>query len=306
MALSGSPGEQDQPTLSGLEKRAKAILKVRSGYKEMVDFYLPVFRRQIEWRDRLAVKPDAVTDEQVRECLRSGAPLIDRFDPGMDSESLASLFAEMKSVFREGNEVLRQAMELLDKAEESGEFNPATWLAEFRPDRSDLSTDIAGRVGIEEAVLTNLASAVTFPHWRKVAGAWLPDGLLEEWRRFRCPTCGGGPALAETRTSGVGGENISPPTRRFMHCGFCGSCWAVPSLKCPSCESMKSGDAKYLFTPDEPEWRIDFCDGCHHYMKVINGDKVSGPVHVGLELLTAAHLDVLAQEKDLAPLELCA
>jgi formate dehydrogenase maturation protein FdhE len=91
--------------------------------------------------------------------------------------------------------------------------------------------------------------------------------------------------------------------RRFMHCPVCGSRWAVPSLACPACGSTKSGDAKYYFTSDEPELRIDFCRSCQHYVKAIDGDKISGRVHVGLELLTATHLDMIAQEKKLSPLE---
>ena len=77
-------------------------------------------------------------------------------------------------------------------------------------------------------------------------------------------------------------------------------------MECPACGSTKSGDAKYLFTADEPELRIDFCESCHHYVKVIDRDKVSGPIHVGLELLAATHLDMMAKEKNLSPLEVCA
>ena len=80
---------------------------------------------------------------------------------------------------------------------------------------------------------------------------------------------------------------------------------ARPRKSCPSCGSTKSGDAKYLFTAEEPDLRIDFCKSCHHYVKVVNGDKVSGPIHIGLELLAATHLDVIAQDKDLSPLEVC-
>jgi formate dehydrogenase maturation protein FdhE len=74
-------------------------------------------------------------------------------------------------------------------------------------------------------------------------------------------------------------------------------------LKCPACDSERSGDAKYYYTPDEPELRIDFCKKCHHYVKAVDGDKIAGPLHVGLELLTTVHLDDIAQEKDLKPLE---
>ena len=306
MPKAASSGKQNQSALQALNRRAEAILKARPAYREMVDFYLTVFRRQIEWRDRLVVHPQTVDDRARRQCFQRGDPLIAGHDPGMDAESLLSLWMEMKAVFRRGNDVLRRALERIDAAEQAGDFAPAAWLAEQRPDRSELLTDGAERIGVEEPVLASLARAVTFPHWEMVTRAWLPDDRLEDWKRFPCPTCGGLPGLAETRSEAGAGDCVASAARRLMHCPFCGAQWTVPAMECPACGSTKSGDAKYLFTADEPELRIDFCRSCHHYVKVIDRDKISGPIHVGLELLAATHLDMMAKEKNLSPLEVSA
>jgi FdhE protein len=167
--------------------------------------------------------------------------------------------------------------------------------------------EAAGQIQIDGHVLATLARAVTFPHWEYVSRAWLPeDDGLDEWRRFLCPTCGGTPGLAESRTEAGASDLLKGAARRFMHCAFCGCRWPVPGLTCPACSSTKAGSAKYLFTDDEPELRVDFCESCRNYIKVIDGDKVSGPIHVGLELLTTTHLDMLARDKNLSPLEVCA
>ena len=305
MPESASSGNNSRPSVKALERRAKVILKARPAYQEMVDFYLPVFRRQIEWRDRLVVHPEEVTAEQARECLRKGMSLVEGHDPGLEADSLGSLWAEMKAVFRQGNDVLREAVGQIDHAEQEDGFTPSTWLSEQRPDRSELLTDASRQIGIDESILTTLARAVTFPHWEAVARSWLPAGRLDEWKRFRCPTCGGMPGLVENRKERSSQEGISAASRRVMHCLFCGSCWDVPALTCPACGSTKDGDAKYLFTAEEPELRIEFCKSCHHYIKVVDGDRISGPIHVGLELLAAAHLDMLARDKSLSPLEVC-
>ncbi len=303
MSESASSDRQVKQALQTLERRAAEILKARCAYREMVDFYLTVFRRQIEWRERLTVHPEPLDDEQRRECLSQGSPLIERYDPGLESDSLLALWTEMKAVFRRGNDFLLQAMDKLDEAEKTGGFVPATWLPEQRPERPELVADAGRQVGIEESVLATLARAVTFPHWELVARAWLPRDRLDEWRRFRCPTCGGLPGLAEVGTEGGGGEDIVAASRRALHCPFCGSRWAVPALECPVCHSTKPGDAKYYYTPEEPELRIDFCQSCKHYIKVVDTDKTAGRLHIGLELLTSAHLDVLAQDKSLKAVE---
>ena len=303
MSGSASSDGQVKKALQTLERRAGEILKARSAYREMVDFYLTVFRRQIEWRNKLVVHPETVDDEQRRDCLSQGSPLIDRYDPGLDSESLLAWWTEMKTVFRRGNDHLRQAVDKIDDAEKAGSFVPATWLLEQRPDRLELVTDASRQVGIDESVMGTLARAVTFPHWELVAEAWLPQGRLDEWKRFRCPTCGGPPGLAEVGMEGGGDEGVTAASRRLMHCPFCGSRWVVPTLECPACHSTKPGDAKCLFTAEEPELRIDFCKSCDHYIKVVDTDKTGGRLHIGLELLTSAHLDTIAQDKSLRPLE---
>ncbi len=180
------------------------------------------------------------------------------------------------------------------------------WLLEQRADRYDALADTARKIGVEETLLATLTRATTFPHWEQVARAWLVPDLVEKWKRFRCPTCGGAPGLAESRKQSCSQEGLTAATRRFMHCPFCASDWAVPGLDCPSCGSTKSGDAKYYFATEEPDIRIDFCKSCKQYVIVVDGEKVPVPIHVGLELLTAAHLDTIAREKDLSPLELCA
>jgi formate dehydrogenase maturation protein FdhE len=295
-----------QKAVQTLERRATEILKARPAYQEIVDFYLTVFRRQIEWRDRLVVHPEAVGDEQRRQCLGRGDPLIDSFDPGLDAGSLLELWIEMKAVFQRGNAVLRHAVDQIDQAERVDRFVAATWLAEQRPDRGELVTEAARQIGVDEPVLATLARAVTFPHWQLVAQHWLPDEAPDQWLRPRCPTCGGVPGLIEIRAERSGIEGISGAPRRYLLCPFCGSRWVAPVLRCPACESTRPGDAKYYFTSDEPELRIDFCKACNHYVKVVDADKITGPVHVGLELLTTAHLDAIAQDKNLTPLEVCA
>jgi len=306
MSGAASSNTQVDKALKALDLRARQILKARSAYREIVTFYLTVFRRQIEWRNRLVVRPQALEDDQRRQCLSEGRPLIECYDPGLEAESLLGLWTEMKAVFCRGNAVIRQAVDKIHAAEQAGEFTPAAWLAEQRPDRYDSVTEASRRIGIEESVLATLTRAVTFPHWQVVAQSWLPQEGPAEWKRSCCPTCGGAPGLVEIRKQRSGVENLTASARRFMHCPFCGSRWAGPGLKCPACDSTRQGDAKYYYTPDEPELRIDFCKSCNHYVKVVDADQIAGRLHIGLELLTTAHLDAIAQEKNLTPLEICA
>ena len=277
---------------------------MRPAYKELVDFYLKVFTCQVEAWPALRVNPQPVEPDEARRCLTEGVTLLSRYDPGIELESLLSLWTKMKAVFARGNDALRQAVEKIEAAEESGTFKAGAFLREQRPAHAELVVETAGELEVEKQVLATLTRAVTYPHWQFVAQTWLPPDRLDEWRRVPCPTCGGPPALGELHRDPGEDTGVKDGARLYLHCLFCGSRWTVPPMKCLACGSTKSGDAKYFFTSDEPELRIDFCGSCHHYLKVVDADQIEGPVHVALEVLAASHLDTLAQEKELTPLEL--
>ncbi|MGD2108473.1 MAG: formate dehydrogenase accessory protein FdhE [Phycisphaerae bacterium] len=306
MGGKATSSEDERTGVKALERRARAILKARPAYAEMVEFYLTVFRRQLEWRDRLMVHPEEVSSDQVQGLLREGKVLKEQYDPGLDSDSLMRLWSQMKADFAEGNEVLCEAVGKIEAAEARGDLVAATWLMEQRPERGDLITDASERIGVDASVLATLARSVTFPHWAFVSEAWVAESPHEVWKRPHCPVCGCIAGLVELRKEASGLENTTSVSRRYGHCPFCGTRWVLPSVSCLSCGSTKAGDAKYFFASEEPDLRIDFCNRCHHYVKVVDGGKMSGRIHVGLELLTASHLDVIARDKHLSPLEVSA
>jgi len=289
--------------LQSLERRAGAILRARPAYKEPVEFYLTVFRRQIERAAEVCVRPEPVEPEQARQSLREGVPLIERYDPGLDVESLRSLWTEMKGLFRRGNDVLRSVVQRLDEAEHGGRFDAGLWLLEQRPWRPESVAQVAAGLGIGHEALAALAWATTYPHWQRIARSWLPGDRLGEWQRGRCPACAGPVKLAELHGDPPGEGGVTGGARMYLHCAFCGARWTVPPMQCPHCSSRRAGDAKYYFTTAEPELRIDFCGSCRRYLKTVDGDRIEGPVHAYLEWLASAHLDTLAEEKDLVPLE---
>ena len=296
--------ESTQKAIRALERRAETIRRARPAYAEFLDFYVEVFRTQLAVRARLTINLAQLDRAVVTECLRAGHPLVERHDPGLDAGSFGQLWQEMKSIFRRSNAVLESLICAVLEAELSGALDAADLLLRLRPQDVSLLDETAARVGVDPEALTALVRAVTFPHWQLVAQSWLPTPISNaEWSHAYCPVCGGPPAMAETRGEASSTKGLSAARRRFLHCGFCGMHWPFADMQCPACGSCEPGDAKYLFTDDEPELRIDFCRNCHHYLKVVDGDRIGGRLHVGLESLTTIHLDAIAQERNLSPLD---
>jgi FdhE protein len=144
------------------------------------------------------------------------------------------------------------------------------------------------RVGQTPAAAATLGQIALSATLRHLASA-LPPEATAHWQDGHCPFCGAWPALAELH----GTEQ-----RRRLRCGWCGSGWTPPRLQCPYCGNHESKSLRYL-QPDGPEERrrIDACDRCRGYVKVLAVLEPIPPGQVLVEDLATLVLDVAAEER---------
>jgi FdhE protein len=126
------------------------------------------------------------------------------------------------------------------------------------------------------------------PALRAAAAALAPLLAGARWSRGHCPACGALPTLSVVR----GKEH-----ERWLHCGRCGTGWAFPRVRCPSCGESDHERLGYLHAPGEGEYRrAEVCDGCGCYVKsVALLDPPDAERLLELDLETAA-LDFIALE----------
>ncbi len=108
----------------------------------------------------------------------------------------------------------------------------------------------------------------------------------EAWHRACCPVCGDWPTLVENR--GVERE------RRFR-CGRCGGDWHAERLLCPYCGMRDHRRLGHLVSETDGEMRrIDTCEECRGYVKVVTTLTATPAPHVLLQDLATVDLDVAA------------
>jgi FdhE protein len=120
---------------------------------------------------------------------------------------------------------------------------------------------------------------VAFARWRDE----------ERWLRNYCPTCGQGPAMGQL----VGKD---PGRLRLLACGCCATRWRYRRTGCPFCERPDDHRLAVVCVEGEGGLRIDYCDGCHGYLKTYDGE---GSESVLLADWTSLHLDLLARDRGL-------
>jgi formate dehydrogenase formation protein len=143
-------------------------------------------------------------------------------------------------------------------------------------------------LGVDPDALATVLDWAARPALRAAAVALAPVLAGARWSRGHCPACGALPTLSVVR----GKEH-----ERRLHCGRCGTGWAFPRVRCPSCGESDHERLGYLHAVGEDEYRrAEVCDGCRGYVKsVALLDAPDADRLLELDLETAA-LDFVALE----------
>ena len=106
----------------------------------------------------------------------------------------------------------------------------------------------------------------------------LADGF--PWQKGICFVCGAAATLGELQ------ENDQV---KHLRCGQCGADWQFPRLQCMYCGNEDHQTLKHLYTESHREtMRVEVCDKCHGYLKVITSFAPTSP-----EMLTVEDLATL-------------
>lgn len=82
---------------------------------------------------------------------------------------------------------------------------------------------------------------------------------FDDWEQSCCPVCGYFPDMALLKDAMEG--------KRFLHCALCETEWPYKRLACAICGEENAEKLGYLALEDSSEYRADYCNNCHGYIK---------------------------------------
>jgi len=109
------------------------------------------------------------------------------------------------------------------------------------------------------------------------------------WTEGYCPICGKEPKIGEIRESEDG--------KRYLFCHQCGCKWHFHRIKCPFCGNEEQHSLAYFAVEGEERHRVDVCNKCRRYIKIVELPKSSEDVNLDVEDIATLHLDMLAYEE---------
>lgn len=254
----------------------------------------------LKFRERIDERPDKGTsfdfgdfrllEELKDKALKDKKPATNLLDAEtFNREFLLSVLEKILEAVRGKDVTIGKGAEKLLSSLKSGKVDFRKILdAILENDIASLKRQAAD-AGVDWVTVSLSFSILVQPFLEEVARR-LGDRFMERWGRGQCPVCGRVPIVARIRKGG---------RVRYMVCSLCGAEYVIDLFYCPSCGNKDPHKLGFLSFEEAPEFSVDFCDVCKHYVKVLDENKLRTGVPRGLEDVITLPLDEIAERKGL-------
>ncbi len=166
----------------------------------------------------------------------------------------------------------------------------ARWFtAAWRFDRAALQ-DLADASTLDPDVLAWAGRQLCRPFFHHLGRLFGEQGHDQVVPRRTCPCCGGLPRL---------GRLEREEGRRYLWCDLCDVQWRARRLTCPFCGTTNQKQLGYLTIEGSDRYRIDLCEACRGYLRVIDERDLPEGKHVDflVEDIGTVHLSMVAEKQ---------
>ncbi len=271
-----------------LEANVNRIRVTRHVYGEMLDFFEGMIRFALEQKRRVKVEIPVIPADVVLTKISEGFPLINREDFPVDTNAAGKFLQHVGEIIPENNEELGETSVNLVKFLESSDPEDEFWKYLLVGDEESLKT-VASKLDSPLHQIIFLGVFAIKP------SVWFVRSELEkllspgfQWRKNYCPVCGSLPSLLLLK----GKEG-----RKYGSCSWCDHQWLMNRIECPYCLNQLQESLGYIAIEDDEVYRVEYCDACKYYFKLIDCRPLEVEPALPLEELTTLHLDMIARNR---------
>ena len=281
------------PSINERLKIVSKMIQRREDLREYLELQRKVLQAQLlvdapsnkgaraDWSDQLSVT------FLEKNALETKKPIVHFLNSVLfDIYSLIPVFRKVAEVFiathtdREG---LRNFLDHVD----AGKIDFMKLIeAILREDEKPILS-FAEKFGVEPSLLLFLVNTSIQPFIEEISRRVSPS-FYDRWWRAHCPVCGRIPSVARIRNR-----------RRYLMCNFCGAEYLSDYFLCVNCGNKDPYTLKYMRIEGRPEFQIDFCAKCKHYIKVIIESMLREPIPRCVEDVLTLDLDIEAKHAGL-------
>ncbi|NOX33212.1 MAG: formate dehydrogenase accessory protein FdhE [Deltaproteobacteria bacterium] len=275
-------------TQEQLKQSSELIKKTRPAYQPILDFYSRVFLAQEQNRQDIFLPPVVIDPDLLKIKQKNEMPLIDQSEFLFDIKASKQLFDTICGLAQDFAPGLSHNAQSLKNACKTQSFRLETLFSAILGNQGSTLHDLGKLLNVPERELTFFGYASIAPSIR-TCSEQLENYLAGKpgLKKGYCPICGNLPDMAFLDKDG----------KRHLKCCFCGHEWLVNRMGCVFCENNDKDYQHYFFNDEEKEYRVNLCDNCHNYIKLVDLRKIDRAFYPKLEQVTTLHLDMQAKEQ---------
>jgi FdhE protein len=282
----------DHPHPKDLDRAVATARQAMPAYDPILAFYGRVFQEQATDIETITVTANRLDAARVDIARKEGFPLVSPAELPVDLSHATALLLRLCRAAAEATAPLKAAAAAIQSAIEDDRLDPGEMLNARRDETPEHFAALADRLDMAPEVLAFFADESLAPSLvagrRQLMAHWQEDVARDTGY---CPVCGSAPALGVLEEDG----------RRFLICSICRHRWQVHRVRCAACGQTDAQKLYYIYSDEEPAYRIDACEACHHYVKTVDRRRLARPFYPPLEQLLTVHLDLVAAENKLTP-----
>lgn len=261
-------------------------------YTDLLDILGEILILREDYRRNMTSPIFSVEDKLIPGKMEGGLPLIDlvgqKYDLTRPKEYFYSLIAIAEK------RLPAEAHKFLDVIKDE-QFDWETIIrASFNPNPAeeeilDKEVKTSGEHDDQLDLIDLFIEESLRPELEVIAEQYSAAVEKSDWTEGYCPICGKEPKIGEIREKEDG--------RRYLFCHQCGCKWHFRRIKCPFCGNEEQHSLAYFAVEGEESHRVDVCNKCRRYIKIIELSKSSEEVNLDVEDIATLHLDMLAYEE---------
>ncbi len=251
----------------------------------------------------LRVGTISLTAGQLREKMASGVPLLYDLELDFDVEAARTLMINLAAAVGKAGRVpqpfkLRlpwfssisetdSAARRIRAALEENTLDAGSLLSYVASGDNDAVASVSKDLGLDPGLTAAIAQNAIKPALREWCRQLTPMVKGITWNKSTCFMCGAVATLAELQ----GNDQV-----KHLRCGQCGADWQFPRLQCMYCGNEDHRTLKCLYSESHLEtMRVEVCDKCHGYLKVITSFAPTSPEMLTVMDLSTLQLDSIAK-----------
>jgi FdhE protein len=270
---------------AAVEQAVSQVGSKRPAYSAIIGFYGAVFVAQAHAAEKRSPAEIRLDDALLDMKTREGFSLVEPAAFTVDTPAAEKLLSQICEIAMRTGEKLGAAGEALARAMGDGVAMDGLF-ADVLADKGRIA-EFAGTLDVSPQMVSLLLYLAVKPSVEAGARQLAARLTASRENQSSCPVCGSAPIIGELDAEG----------QQWIHCGLCWHRWPAKRLACPFCHNRDSSSLEYLYSEDEPEYRVNLCGGCRRYLKVADTRKMDRGFYPPLEQVASLHLDMLAVEK---------